>query len=122
MATVLVVDSGAVMRAHVARALAERGCIVIESPGIQSGYELAVAKRPHVVFTNHSLPEIDGIGLVRALRLNPSFKITPLIVYAIGAEETTRQACLRAGATGCIVDVHTPPSLYGILVEHLAYR
>jgi two-component system cell cycle response regulator DivK len=70
-----------------------------------SGLEMAQAFRPHLIVMDIQLPRLDGYGLARRLRADPSFRDVPLVAvtsYALRGDEE------KAKAAGCNAYVTKP--------------
>jgi DNA-binding NtrC family response regulator len=66
--TLLLVDDAEGLRASVARFFTIKGFDVIEADGLASGVNAYSQRRPDIAVIDHSLPDGDGIGLIRSLR------------------------------------------------------
>jgi signal transduction histidine kinase len=101
-ARVLVVDDNADMREYVARLLSPRWQVESAGNGRQA---LAAAQRsrPDLVITDVMMPELDGFGLVAALRASEETKEIPLLMLSARAGEEARLEGLQAGADDYLV-------------------
>jgi phosphoserine phosphatase RsbU/P len=71
--------------------------------------------RPDVVFTEATLPNIDGLELCRRLRADPAFGDVPVIFQTEISSDQGRIACFEAGAS----DVMAKPLVYAETVSRL---
>lgn len=71
---VLLVDPDTVVRRNIGGALATAGFFVSSaSTGLEALVSIdRASEKPEVLVTEVALPELDGLGLVRALRTNPT--------------------------------------------------
>ncbi|MCK6504591.1 ATP-binding protein [Myxococcota bacterium] len=97
MPTVLVVDDNADMRSYLAGALSGTCRVQVASDGIEA---LAIARElvPDLVLTDVMMPRLDGFGLVRALRADPSLRAVPIVLLSARAGPEASIEGLEAGA------------------------
>jgi DNA-binding response OmpR family regulator/two-component sensor histidine kinase len=96
-ARVLVVDDNADMRGYVAGLLAER-YLVQTAPDGAVALELARRRPPDLVLTDVMMPNLDGFGLLAALREEPATTHVPVIMLSARAGEDGTIEGLEAGA------------------------
>jgi two-component system chemotaxis response regulator CheY len=72
-----------------------------------------------MVITDLNMPNLDGIGLVRAIRSNPSYKFIPIIMLTTESQESRKQEGKQAGATGWIVKPFKPEQLVAVIKKVL---
>jgi two-component system, sensor histidine kinase and response regulator len=58
---------------------------------------------PKLVFLDWMMPEMDGLGVLCALRSTPALRDLPVIVFSAACQPSVKQAALKAGAQGFIV-------------------
>lgn len=100
---VLTVDDHALMREGVCRALEAAGDIVVvgEAASAELGVEAARRLRPDVVVLDNSLPQADGLDVIRAIRRQPD--PPRVLMLSFMCEGTTVRQALEAGASGFLV-------------------
>jgi PAS domain S-box-containing protein len=83
---------------------------------------LAAIKRrkPDIVVADMVLPRLNGLGLIAALRRDPSLTDVPVIIVSETASDEVRAACLRAGADDYLARPYTAGDLLTRLASHLA--
>ncbi|UPT75312.1 MAG: response regulator [Elusimicrobiota bacterium] len=94
-ALVLIVDDEPAIRRFLRPALEENGYAVLEATTGKSALEAAVAKKPDVVLLDLSLPDQDGLDVLKRLR---EWSSAPVIVVSARGEETDKIAGLDRGA------------------------
>jgi CheY-like chemotaxis protein len=93
---VLLVDDSKMVRVKSSRLLASHGFQVITAvDGIDALKQLE-NHCPDIVITDVDMPEMDGFGLVNALRGNPRTQHIPLVMIT-SAEDRHREEALRVG-------------------------
>jgi two-component system, chemotaxis family, chemotaxis protein CheY len=118
MKKLLIVDDSNIIRNKIARALGEYGLEII---GMASNGHLAVEKfnesRPDIVTMDLTMPEMDGIECIRAIRvIDPHTRI--LVVSALADKATAIQA-LKEGAQGFLCKPFTADELTEAIGELL---
>ena len=96
-ARVLVADDNADLREYLARLLARYWDVETVGDGL-AALEAVAARRPDLVLTDVMMPELDGFGLLNALRADPSTAQLPVIMLSARAgEEAARRGAVGRG-------------------------
>ena len=111
MASILAVDDSASMRQMVSFTLKGAGYEVIEAADGVEALNIARTKGVNLVITDVNMPNMDGINLIKQLRMLPSYKFTPLLMLTTEASSEKKQQGRAAGATGWIVKPFNPDQL-----------
>jgi two-component system chemotaxis response regulator CheY len=112
MARILAVDDSASMRQMVGLTLKSAGHEVVVAADGDEALALASVGAPvDLVITDVNMPNMDGISLVRELRLLPQYKGVPLLVLTTEASTDKKMEGKQAGATGWIVKPFNPERL-----------
>jgi two-component system, chemotaxis family, chemotaxis protein CheY len=112
MARILAVDDSASMRQMVGLTLKSAGHEVVSASDGDEALKLARDGAPmDLVITDVNMPNMDGITLVRELRLLPQYKGIPLLVLTTDASSERKNEGRAAGATGWIVKPFNPERL-----------
>ncbi len=90
MSTILVVEDHAISRTMLSKLLGYKGYRVLEAADGVEALSRAETERPDLIITDVVMPTMDGLELVRRLRVDPALKDTPAIFYTA--------ASLRTGA------------------------
>ncbi|MGE0450273.1 MAG: ATP-binding protein [Vicinamibacterales bacterium] len=101
-AHVLVVDDNADMRDYLQRLLAPLWSVEAACDGVEAR-EAAARRRPDLVLTDVMMPRLDGFGLLRALKEDPSTAAIPVIMLSARAGEEARIEGVQAGADEYLV-------------------
>jgi PAS domain S-box-containing protein len=96
-ARILIADDNADMRDYVRRLLGARWNVESVSDG-REALERALAHPPDLVLSDVMMPELDGFGLLQALRAEPRTRDIPIILLSARAGEEARVEGLEAGA------------------------
>jgi PAS domain S-box-containing protein len=101
-ARVLFADDNADMRDYVGRLLRQHWRVETVTDGAQA---LAAARRsrPDLILTDLMMPNLDGVGLLRAVRADPALATVPVVMLSARAGEESRIEGLDAGADDYLV-------------------
>src|SRR5262249_28666814 len=69
----------------------------------QQALEAIIQDKPDLVLTDVMMPNLDGFGLLRALRRNPQTASIPVIMLSARAGEEARVEGLEAGADDYLI-------------------
>ncbi|MDX2089337.1 MAG: PAS domain S-box protein [Kofleriaceae bacterium] len=101
-AHVLVADDNADMRDYVQRLLEEHYTVETVPDG-QAALAAARARAPDIVISDVMMPNLDGFGLIAALRADPDTAPIPVILLSARAGEEATLEGLQAGASDYLV-------------------
>ena len=109
--TIMIVDDSASMRQVVGITLKGAGYDVLE--GIDGLDALAVLKgqKVHLIICDVNMPNMDGISFVKAVKLLPAYKFTPIIMLTTESEENKKIQGQAAGAKAWVVKPFQPAQL-----------
>lgn len=116
--TIMTVDDSASIRQMVAFTLKGAGYAVIEAcDGKDALAKLTGAI--NMVITDLNMPNMDGIGLIKAIRTQPAYKFIPIILLTTESQDAKKQEGKAAGATGWIVKPFKPDQLLAVVQKVL---
>jgi len=121
-ATILIVDDSATMRALVRGALEADQHAVVEAPNGEAALATLANTSVDLVITDVIMPQMDGLSLTRALREDPRFVATPILVLTTEATPAQKERGRAAGATGWLVKPFHPDTLRRTVRQTLAER
>jgi len=117
--TILAVDDSESIRETVSFTLRQAGYQVLLAEDGQEALSVAGgAGSIGMVITDLNMPNLDGIGLIKALREKPAFAGVPIIMLTTESNPEAKQQGKAAGATGWIVKPFKPDQL-STLVQKL---
>ncbi|MYM67872.1 response regulator [Pseudoduganella sp. FT55W] len=98
----LVVDDNADMRDYLQRLLQAQWQVEVCTNGVEA---LAVVERnpPDLILSDVMMPQLDGFGLLAALRAHPATRDIPFMLLSARAGEEARLEGLQAGADDYLV-------------------
>ena len=94
---ILLADDNDDMRGYVRRLLG-RNCEVQTVADGQAALDAIRTERPDLILTDVMMPNLDGFGLLRAIRADPDLREIPVIMLSARAGEESRVEGLDAGA------------------------
>jgi signal transduction histidine kinase/DNA-binding response OmpR family regulator len=118
-ARVLVADDNADMREYVSRMLGAHYTVEAFADG-RSALERIKARPPDLVLTDVMMPELDGFGLLAAIRADERSRALPVIVLSARAGEEARIEGLNAGADDYVVKPFSARELLARVASQLA--
>jgi signal transduction histidine kinase len=115
---IVVVDDNADMRQYFRHLLADRYEVQALADGRQA-LEATQRSRPALVLADVMMPQLDGFGLLRAIREDAALASTPVILVSARAGEESRVEGLQAGADDYLVKPFTSRELLARVEAHL---
>jgi len=115
---VVIADDNADMREYLSRLLAREYRVQAFGDGAQA-LEAARRLRPALVLSDVMMPELDGFGLLNAIRSDASLSGTPVILLSARAGEESRVEGLHAGADDYLEKPFTARELLARVATHL---
>ena len=109
--TVLTIDDSRTMRDMLLMALEDAGYTVIQAVDGVDGLETLASKGADVIITDINMPKMDGFELMEAVRAEPAFRGTPILVLSTEFSDEKKMRAREAGATGWITKPFDPAKL-----------
>jgi len=75
--------------------------------------------QPDLVLTDLNMPNLDGIGVIRAIRQLDSFATLPVLVMSTDSQKHKFQEARDAGATGWLMKPLKQDALLGVITRLL---
>ena len=98
MATLLVIEDEAPLRANIVRLLSVEGYRVIAAADGNEGIRRAREDRPDLVICDILMPLVDGYGVLATLRSQPETAAIPFIFLTASADKDDLARGLQSGA------------------------
>jgi len=118
-ARILLADDNADMRAYVQRLLEPWWNVQAVADG-KAALEAIRAQRPDLVIADVMMPQLDGLGLLRAIRQDPQLADLPVVMLSARADETARITGLERGADDYLVKPFSARELVARVKSQLA--
>ena len=98
MKKILVIEDQAPMRRNIALLLEMEGFLVVTAENGASGVATAKKERPDLVLCDVMMPEMDGYGVVQALRAERDFATIPFIFLTARTDKADVRIGMNFGA------------------------
>ncbi len=98
MKTILIIEDEPEMRRNLATILRLEGFRPLTAAHGREGVALALAERPDVILCDVMMPELDGYGVLGALRADSVTEATPFIFLTAKGEKPDIRAGMNLGA------------------------
>lgn len=112
---ILAVDDSKTMREMVGFTLKGAGYEVIEAEDGKHALSALSTGKFDAFITDLNMPNMNGFELIRALRANPLYKFTPILMLTTEGDAAKKQEGKDAGATGWIVKPFNPEKLIEVV-------
>lgn len=113
--TILIVDDSASVRQVVAISLRGAGYDVIEGCDGKDALSRLKGQKVHLIISDVNMPNMDGISFVKAVKLLPAYKFTPIVMLTTESQEGKKREGQEAGAKAWIVKPFKPDQLLGVV-------
>lgn len=97
--------------------LEHAGHKVLEASDGDRGMELALTRQPDLIVLDVTLPRIDGLSVLRELRIRPDTAEIPVILLTARAQRTERVLGWEAGCVGYVTKPFLPDDLVVLVAE-----
>jgi DNA-binding response OmpR family regulator len=98
MKKILVIEDEEPVRMNIVELLELEGFDVLEAENGRIGLRLAQTESPDLIISDANMPELDGYGVLSALRQNPKTVAIPFIFLTARAEKVDMRQGMRLGA------------------------
>ncbi|MCX6620288.1 MAG: response regulator [Acidobacteria bacterium] len=115
MKRVMTVDDSRSMRQMVRMTLEQEGFEVVEAGDGQDALSKLDGREFHLFLADINMPNMDGIELVRRLRVIPEQKFVPIVLLTTESQPEKKQEGKAAGATAWIVKPFQPAGLMSVI-------
>lgn len=85
----------------------------------EEGVQMALRTLPDLILCDLALPKLDGYGVARRLKADPSLKRIPLIAVTASAMVGDRDKVIAIGFDGYITKPITPETFVADVEKHL---
>lgn len=103
MKKILIIEDETRTRENLATILGMEGYETLTAPDGRHGVEAARAARPDLILCDVTMPELDGHGVLRAVREHPGMAAVPFIFLTARGERKDLRAGMELGADDYLV-------------------
>jgi two-component system chemotaxis response regulator CheY len=112
---VMAVDDSATVRQVLQMTLAGAGYEVIEAVDGKDALSKLANTSIDMMVTDLNMPNMDGIDLIKNVRLSPGNRFMPIIMLTTESQPEKKQEGKAAGASGWIVKPFKPEQLLAVV-------
>ena len=116
---VLTVDDSRTILAMLHHTLSNAGFEVLQAEDGQKGLEVLAREKVDVVITDINMPIMDGLKLVKRVRMDERHKDVPVIVITTEGSSEDRERAMALGATAYITKPIQAPQVIAKVKELL---
>jgi two-component system chemotaxis response regulator CheY len=118
--TILIVDDSATILMSMESILKKAGYTIAKaSSGEAAVTTLQGGLKPNLMITDIHMPGMNGIDLIRKVRVMPGFQFTPILVVSTESQQAKRDEARAAKATGWLVKPVQPDDLLKVVKQIL---
>ena len=112
--TILTADDSATIRQMIVFTLRRADYEVIEAVNGKDALKKLGDSDVAMLITDLDMPEMNGIELIRNIRLRQKYKSLPIVIMTTESSAAAKQTAKAAGASGWITKPFTPAQLIGV--------
>lgn len=113
--TVMIIDDSVSVRQVVAMTLRGAGYEVLEAVDGKDALAKLTGQKINLFISDVNMPNLDGIGLIRALKGLADYKFTPIVMLTTEGAEAKKQEGQQAGAKAWMVKPFQPAQLLKVV-------
>ena len=114
-ARIMTVDDSRAFRMMLGENLRRAGYEIVEAADGEEALEKLKESAVDMVITDLTMPEMDGIELVRRIRSRPEYTELPIILLTTESQGDKKEEGRTAGATGWMVKPFEPETLLSVV-------
>jgi EAL domain-containing protein (putative c-di-GMP-specific phosphodiesterase class I)/CheY-like chemotaxis protein len=119
MKKILVIEDEQIIRENILKLLKAEGFDVTGAENGAQGLNAAVSNLPDVIICDVMMPELDGYGVLMALRSNPVTATMPFVFLTGKAERSEMRQGMELGADDYLTKPFTKAELVGAISSRL---
>ncbi len=114
---VMIVDDSGSFRTVVKLALQKAGYDTVEAVDGKDALGKLDGRKFHLAICDVNMPNLDGIGFLKAMRELPNYRFTPVIMLTTEAGEDKKLAGQAAGARAWVVKPFQPQQMLAAVAK-----
>lgn len=122
MSKILVIEDQPQMRKNLATILAMEGFVVISAENGKRGVELARAEQPDVIVCDVMMPDLDGYGVLQAVRADAKLATVPFLFLTAKGDKADVRSGMNLGADDYLTKPVSREDLLAAIRVRLARR
>lgn len=113
--SILIVDDSETIREAVSFTLENAAYNVVKAVDGMDALQQLEQGEYQLIITDLHMPNLDGIGLIKAIRAKPAHQFTPILFLTTESQTNRKDEARAAGATGWIVKPFVPEKLVAVV-------
>jgi len=109
--TILIVDDSASIRQVVGLTLKGAGYDIVDAVDGKDALTKLDGRKINLVISDVNMPNMDGISFVKAMKVLPAYKFTPVIMLTTEGSEAMKRDGQAAGAKAWVVKPFQPAQM-----------
>jgi DNA-binding response OmpR family regulator len=111
MTTILAIEDERDVRENLQEILELEGFDVLTAENGKIGLQIAIDRKPDLIICDVMMPELDGYGVISALRQNPISIEIPFIFLSAKSTDEDREKGMKLGANDYLTKPFTPKQI-----------
>ena len=111
MTTILVIEDEQNVRENLQEILELEDFDVLTAANGKIGLQLAIEQHPDLIICDVMMPELDGYGVISALRKHPTMATTTFLFLSAKSTDEDRRKGLALGANDYLTKPFTPKDI-----------
>lgn len=112
---IVVVDDSESIRELVGLTLENAGYKIMKGVDGRDSLQFFDGRDIHLLITDLNMPHMNGIELIREIRLKEGYSTLPILVLTTESQVAKKEEAKAAGATGWIVKPFVPEKLIAVV-------
>ena len=108
---IMIVDDSVSLRQVVSITLKGAGYEVLEAHDGNDALSKLKGQKIHLIISDVNMPNLDGIGFVKAAKQLPAYRFTPVIMLTTEGQESKKREGQAAGAKAWMVKPFQPAQM-----------
>jgi two-component system, chemotaxis family, chemotaxis protein CheY len=108
---IMIVDDSVSLRQVVSITLRGAGYDVLEAHDGSDALDKLKGQKIHLIISDVNMPNLDGIGFVKAAKQLPAYRFTPVIMLTTEGQESKKREGQEAGAKAWMVKPFQPAQM-----------
>ena len=108
---IMIVDDSVSLRQVVSITLKGAGYDVLEAHDGSDALAKLTGQKIHLIISDVNMPNLDGIGFVKAAKQLPAYRFTPVIMLTTEGQESKKREGQAAGAKAWMVKPFQPAQM-----------
>lgn len=117
--SILIVDDGKANRKIIKEFLRPTKAIILEAENGEKAIEIALEKKPNIIFLDIRMPVMSGVEAAQVLRSNPATSDIPLIAFTASISFNASSIYKNAGFDDVLLKPIQISELAEVIIEHL---